>query len=328
VVATPPGGALSSVRAVTPAGAVGKAWTTVHHAPGGDVRAALLPGAQAAVLSARATTRRDHSFDYGLYLAPAGAPATLLCTEVAQASRPLVTASGRLFVTRGLAGPTASPAEYRVDALRIDEVDPASGSSTTVHAFSGYLLHLAGSDGGRLLLYRVGPKGADVVALDPDGGGVKVLIAKLPPFARDFSIDRAGHRLIFRGRHESDPKRWTVEALDLSNGSLVRLYQGGSFSLAPHAWPGGGVALNPRRAGLQLLGSSDRLSAPLGAGVDVVRAFSSSGRFVALLHTVQGALPVAFVIDRASGQARRLPTSAGQRIAIAGFLPAGAGATP
>lgn len=310
-------GGRSELRLVRPDRA-GDVITTFEHLEG-SVRAALLPDG-AVLAAAPLTPGDDRSFDGGLWkLEPSGAE--LLCDALTHASRPLVTPDGRVFVARGTAGEWFTPTEMRVDHLTVDEIDPASGVVVTLHRFRGYLVHLAGWHDGRVLVYRVGPNIADLVAIDADSGDLKT-VRKLPPFARDFSVD--GDRLVYRERDDRDSRVWVVETIDLSSGRSQRLHEGPSFSVAPHAWPGGGIALSPEGRGLELLGSRDRLHAPLGAGVDVVRAVSSDGRFVALLHTREGALDVPFVVDRRSSSSFRLPVPAGTRVDIAGFTIGGA----
>jgi hypothetical protein len=125
--------------------------------------------------------------------------------------------------------------------------------------------------------------------------------------------------LVFRNRHETDSRRWVVDELDLRSRSTHRLFESATFSLAPHVWPGGGVALNPEQRGLTLLGSKDRVSCPLGLGVDVLEASDAQGRFVAVLHTPAGELGTPLVLDRATGQSWRLAVPDGEQIAIAGF---------
>jgi hypothetical protein len=294
---------------------LGAPLASLSHREGGDLRAAMLPDGTV-LATAPWAAGRDRSFDGALFRLEGGAE--LLCDDVVHASSPLVMPDGRVFVARGRAG-RGSASSMRIDALRIDAIDPASGAATTLHRYRGYLLHLAGAHDGRVIVYRVGPGSADLVAIDASGR-MTTLLSPLLPFARDFSVD--AQRIVFRGRHQSDSRTWVVDALDLTSGALTRLHQGPSFSLAPHVWPDGGVAINQGQSGLSLLGSRDSLRAPLGPGVDRVRAFSSDARFVAALHTRAGELAVPFVLDRRSGKGERLPAPARTRVAIAGFVEA------
>ena len=328
LVATIPGAAESRLYVALPGQALPPPVLEFHHLPGGSLRAAVWSGAPVVLATAPTTPGRDRSFDGGLYRLDPNTGVKRLCTNLAHASRPLISPTGRVFVARGAAGPPpATEGRMRIDELTVDEVDPHSGAITTVHQTTGYLAHLAGWHDGRVLIYRVGPATADIVAVSPDTGKTEILLASLPPFARDFSVDPVTPRLVYRGRHQSDARRWVVDALDLSTGSQTRLYDGVSFSLAPHVWPGGSLAINPRRGGLRLIGSSDPIASPLGPGVDVIRSLSNTERYVVFLHTVQGSLPVPSVIDRKSGATRRLAAPPGTRVAIAGLV-SSTGGTP
>jgi hypothetical protein len=321
LIATMPGADLSRLYVVGPGQALPPATLEFHHLPGGSVRAEVWSQAPVVLATARTTPGRDRSFDGGLYRLDPATGVKQLCTNLTHASRPLITPTGRVFVSRGTAGPPpASGGSLRVDELTIDEVDPQSGAVTTVHKSAGYLVHLAGWHDGRLLLYRLGPTLADLVALSPQTGKIEILLPALPPFARDFSVDPKASRLVYRNRHQSDARRWVVDTLDLTTRAQNRLYEGESFSLAPHVWPGGAVAFNPKRQGLRLQGTKDPIASPMGPGVDLIRSVSETERFVAALHTVQGRLPVPFVMDRHSGAMERLTTPSGSRVAIAGFV--------
>jgi hypothetical protein len=196
-----------------------------------------------------------------------------------------------------------------------------------VHAISGQLAFLAGAYGGEILVYRVSPAGADLVAIDPDTRGVRPL-AELPPYARDFSVSDAGE-LVFQERHETDASAWVIDRLDLTTGQRTRLITSPSHGLAPHAWPGGGLAYTPdRRTGMALMGAAASLRGPLGPGVDVVQAVSPGGSWVAVLHTSPSALAIPFVVHAATGQIAAIPAPPGARVAIAGFAPAAGGGTP
>lgn len=327
VVATSPGTGQSELYVLPLCPAAGSAPPApvlrLDHEPGGDLRAELIGGTDTVVVTAPAVARRDVSYNGGLYALRQGADPRLLSHGVVHASRPLVTPSGRIFVSRGVAGPLpADPQTTRSDQLSIDEVDLATGQSRSVHTHQGFAAHLAGWYDGEILVYRVGPSGADIVAVDPDAGTLRSVLPTLPPFARDFSVDPSRGVLVYRGRHDTLSQRWVLDELDLATGTTTRLAESDRFALAPHAWPDGAVAFNPAGRGLSLLGSSDPVSSPLGPGVDVVRATSRDGRYVAALHTVSGRFAVPFVVDRRTGQAAPLGVPARTRSAIAGFVEA------
>jgi hypothetical protein len=315
----------SELYLARPGDKLGSPKASFDHLPEGNVRARVLPGGSV-LAAAPITPGRDVSFNGGLLrLEPASGSVLPLCSGLTHASRPLVAPSGRVFVERGSAGPPSLDGSLRVDDLRIDEVDPLSGGLRAIHSMSGFVLHLAGWHDGEVLLYRVASSRSDIVAVDPDSRSVRVVLPTLPPFARDFSVDQQAGRLVYRGRHEHDTRRWVVDSVDLRSGHRRRIYEGRSFSLAPHAWPGGGVAINPARAGLELIGASDAVHRPFGPGVDMLRDVSSSGRFVALLHSFppnkhRGRQAHPFVIDRKSDRSAAIEVVPGARHAIAGFV--------
>jgi hypothetical protein len=298
----------------------------LRHLPDAVVRASVVPGTTVVLATADTSPSRDASFNASLYrLAPKAEPAHL-CDRVAHASRPLVTAAGRVFVSRGIASPEPSleengPPRLRIDTLTIDEVDPATGATRTVHTHRGYLAFLAGAWNGELVLYRVSPAHADLVAVDPDSGAERALVPSLLPFARDFSLDPAAGALVFQERHETDPGVWVVDRLDLASGKRTRLATSASNGLAPHAWPGGGLAYTPdRSAGLAVLGAAAAVRGPLGPGIDAIQAIAPDGSWVATLHTEPGAFAVPFALRTSSGAVAAIPAPAGARIAVAGFV--------
>lgn len=276
-------------------------FTHIEHAA---VKGAVVPGTDVVLAAADTVPARDLSFAGSLFRLAPHRPPELLFDRVVHASRPLITAAGRAFVSRGKAGP-ALPSAMRVDELTVDEIDPSTGATRTVHAMSGYLLFLAGAAGHEILLYRVGPGGADLVAVDPDTGATRTILATMLPFARDFSID--GGTIVFQERDDQDSHTWSIERVDLASGARTRLHAGPSMSLAPFAWPGGRVIFSP---------DSQK-------GVDLVQALAPDGSWIAGLHSVAGSLPQAFVMDR-GGATAALPTPAGSQLAVAGFVKEGA----
>jgi hypothetical protein len=299
------------------------------HLPGAVVRGAVLPGSEVVMATADTAETRDLSFAASLFRLAPHAPPERLCDGVVHASRPLVTAAGRVFVSRGTAGPDGEgPAlRTRVDALSIDEVDPWTGHLRTVHGVAGHLAFLAGAHGAEVIVYRVSPDGADLVGIDPETAAVRTIVPRLPPFARDFSVDHAAGALLFRGRHEADPRTWTIERVDLASGAVSRLHQGPDMNLAPHAWPGGAVAYNPEgHTGLALLGGGGAARGLPAGGVDWVISITEDGLWAAGQHTVQGALPRPFALDVAAGRGVLLDAPAGARVAVAGLVPAEGGA--
>jgi hypothetical protein len=322
LVATFPGAAHSSLYIVRAGEAANPApVATFTHLPDAAVRAAALPGGDAVLATADTAETRDRSFNASLFRLRPHAPPETLCDRVVHASRPLVTPAGRVFVSRGTEGP-AREGEMRIDHLTIDEIDPRTSTSRVVHALEGQLGFLAGWSGQELVVYRIFAGRADLVGVHPDTGAVRPIVDRLPPFARDFSIDAAGSRLVFQNRHVTDTRTWEVDEVDLVTGRTRALHSGPSMTMAPAVLPDGGIVFNPAGAGLHPLDALLRVNGPLGAGVDVIAANSPS--YLAALHTVAGALPVPFLIDAKTGTAELLPAPKNARIAIAGFV-AGAG---
>jgi hypothetical protein len=305
------------------------------HTDDAEVKGAILPGTSTVLAVADTVAARDLSFASSLFRVEPHRPAERLCDGVVYASRPLVTAAGRVFVSRGTAGPEpalapdASKLAAREDALSIDEIDPMTGSARTVHTFSGYLAFLAGEHEREILVYRIGAAGADLIGVDADTGKVRVVAPSLLPFARDFSVDAAKGTVVFQERDERDSGTWVVDRMNLATGARTRLAFSKSMSLSPSVWPGGGVAYAPdSRGGLTLIGRDMKpIHGPTGDGVDQVQAVSpvsSEGAWVAALHTRPGQLPIAFAIESSTGRTLALTAPAGARVAIAGFVAEGA----
>lgn len=300
---------------------------TLHHAEGGSVKGEAIPGTSTVVAVADMVELRDPSWGASLVRLEPGNPPRTLVDRVCTASRPLVTADGRVFVTRGVAGPepTESDAKQgmlRVDDITIDEVDPATGASRTVHRMSGYLAFLAGAIGGEIVVYRIAPRHADLVAIDATTGTVRVVAPSILPFARDFSVDAAARAMVFTERDARSPGTWVVDRIDLASGAITQLAEGPRMALVAHVWPGGRVVWNPGGdRGLAVLGRGEAgVMRPLGDGVDVVRALSGDGRWAALEHTLPSQLSVPFVLRVETGQPIRLAIPAGMRADVAGFV--------
>jgi len=326
LVATLPGAELSSLYVVDAGRAAAPPpVATFAHAPDAVVRAALVPNTPFVLATADTEVSSDRSFDASLFRLEPHAPPIVLTDRVVHASRPLVTAAGRVFVSRGKPGP-ALEGRMRVDALTIEEVDLETGKTRVVHAEDALLLFLAGSTEREILLYRVFPDKADVVAVDPDTFATRFILKSLPPFARDFSTDASGDKLVFQDRSETDARAWVVDEVEVATGKKSRLFSSASMTLAPAVLPNGGVLYNPPGRGLETLDAEARVASPLGPGVDVVAASTGDAHFLAALHTQPSALPVPFVLDTQTGKVALLPAPRGTRIAIAGFSTQNGGA--
>jgi hypothetical protein len=254
------------------------------HLPRESVLGALIPNSRQVVAVAVTEPRKDLSFASSLFLLEAGKAPRLLVDRVALATRPLVTAEGRVFVQRGRA------TENRVDALTIDEVDLRSGRTRQILAFDGSTAFLAGSIGRELLVYRVGPLGADLIAVHVDALAIRTLIPKLTPLARDFALTADTHALLFT---QGDPltQRWFIERLDLSTLTRTRLAEGPTMALLPTPLPDGRVGFAPSAgAGLRELGGATVLESR-GPGFERIRAFTRQGLPIGL-HETPGEFPL------------------------------------
>jgi hypothetical protein len=326
LVATFPGAAHSSLYLVQAGDTAAPApVATFAHLPDAAVRAASLPGGDAVLATAEVAETRDRSFNASLLRLRPHAPPETLWDRVVHASRPLVTPSGRVFVSRGTPGPELE-GRMRIDHLTVDEIDPDTGASRVVYAAFGHLVFLAAWSGRELVVYRILADRADLVGIDPDTGAVRPILGQLPPFARDFSVDAAGARLVFQNRHATDERTWEIDEVDLATGQERALHSGPSMTMSPAVLPDGGVVFNPAGAGLRPLDAELRVNGPLGAGVDVIAASSPHVPYLAALHTVAGALPVPFLIDANTGAAEILAAPKNARIAIAGFVAPSGGA--
>ena len=275
------------------------------HLPGAVLRARVV-GRDVLVVADR-TPARDLSWAAELVRIDDAGRVAVLCDRVMHASRPLVTASGRVFVERGVAGP-ALEGRLRVDALTVEEITVAG--PRVVYSWSGYTTHLAGVTArGELLVYRVGPASGDLVALDPDSGRVREIAASIGS-ARDFSVE--GDTLVFAQRE-------AIVRVDLATGVRAAIATTTSGHPAPHVWPGGRVAWNPDGdAGLAIVGG-ERVVAR--QGVDVVSAIARDGRHAALLHYApEGGIPTPWLVRVSDGMSIPLPIAPGVRLEIGGIL--------
>jgi hypothetical protein len=322
LITTVPGARESELR-FQPLGAqtVSPSVAKVPHVPDGEIRGALLPGTKTVVAVVDTEPAREPSFAAWLYRIEPGLAPVALVLGCYHASRPLVSATGRVFVQRGVAGPLPDEASVkagalRSDALSVDEIDPATGAARTIHSYDGYITHLAGLYGAELLIYRVAFQHADLVAVDVDSGNVRTLAAEIPPFARDFSLDASTGSLVFTNH---DTTGWLVERLDLATGSVNAVARADGMWALPHVWPGGGVLLNDGRGGSVVGGRGpDR---PLGAGFDQLALLSPDASVALLLHTATGHFALPYAVDVATGAVEIVPVPARVRVDVVGVVP-------
>ncbi len=260
------------------------------HAPHESVLGAVVPGTRQVVAVAVAAEgafgsepRGDLSFAANVFLLEANQPSRRLTDRCVLGSRPLVTAEGRVFVQRGRVGAN------RIDALTIDEVNLSTGRTREVLAFTGYLTFLAGHIGRELLVYRVGPQTADLVAVHADALAVRVLIPSMQPLARDFALT-ADHSALLFTQGDGATGQWYLERLDLKSLALTRLAEGPTMALLPTPLPDGRVAFAPAQGlGLRGVDGTVVLEAQ-GPGFERVRAFTKK-RILVGLHEVPGDFP-------------------------------------
>jgi hypothetical protein len=293
---------------VGPAGLRISRTLSVPHAAGAVVRGDVLPGLDAVAVVCDEDGARDPEFGAALFRSETTG-LRQLATGLVHASRPLASIDGNLYVERGARGAN------RIDALTIDSVNPTTGSLRTLHAWSGFALHLAGELGSELIVYRVGVSGAEIIAIDRASGSLRI-VAALPAFARDFSIDANRNAIVFSNRNDADAHLWIVERMDLATGARTRLHQETDESPAPFAMPSGDVAWTAaRRSGLWISGKS---TAPLGAGFDSVRAVTNDGTLALVAHVPSSGFDSAAILDL--GSPRTLPLPVDVRIEPIGFV--------
>ena len=89
--------------------------------PRSTVTGVLVPGGRIVLAVAYTESARDESWAFSLLRLEANRRPVVLLGNLAAASRPVVTSTGRVFVERGSPG-VAEENGWRIDELRIDEV--------------------------------------------------------------------------------------------------------------------------------------------------------------------------------------------------------------
>lgn len=308
------------VRWVSPGGGETRV-AEVEHPRDASVKGAVLPGTRKIALVVDADAARDRSFASALMLLEAGAAPVTLAREVAHAATPVATDDGRLLVERGAKGkdvldPGGKLAQ-RVDDLEVSEVDPATGASHPVFTMAGYTAHVAGAHGDEALVYAVGPRGAELVAVNRRSRALRV-VADVGPLARDFSVDRTAGALVFSARRRDGTTRLT--RVDLASGSATEL-AASRRDPVPFVLPGGGVLWTDDDAKTTTFGAGPRLALP-------ERAFfwgkAASGGLVAGLVMPEGALPTPVLVAERDGAVATLPRAEGVRVEVLGLRVGGA----
>lgn len=321
-----PGGRQTSLLLLSPGSTLAPpAAVTFDHAADSVVRGAVMPGSATVLAVADLVPTRDRSWAAGLVRLDAGAQPRVLVDQVYHATRPLIVDASHVLVQRGIAGPEPSlkkgPLTLREDALAIDEVDIDTGATRTVHTWTGFETHLAGLLEREAIVYRVGPSGADLVAVHLDTLSVRTIVASWAPMARDFSIDPVGRALVVQQWTDTPARAFTAERVSLDNGSRMVLATSRSADMVPYAWPSGGVLVHPEGARApQLLAGAATVHVPSDPGVLWVRAQSADGAWVGALRMHPRALPTAWVIRVRDGRSIQIPIPAGMRGDFAGFV--------
>ena len=296
---------------------------TIPHPPGAVVRGDAR--GERIVVVADDALATDRDWGATLYRVEAGGSgARAVLGGVGHASRPLVGDDGLVYVERGSSGPMptddqARAGHLRDDAISIAAVDDA-GSAKSVYSATGYALHLCGAVGNELVVYRVRFGGADLLAVDRRSGASR-LVTELPPYARDFTIDRSRVAVVFSNRDATDVHRWVVDRVDLATGQTTELHAENDSAPAPFALASGGFAFTaPGRRGLAFDGGDP--VAPLGAGFDATQAESADGAWLLVAHVPMSGYDETVALHRRTTRVIRL-TSRDERIDAIGFVDGG-----
>ena len=310
---------------------------TFPHLPSSARHAALLRGpsaAQPVVLAVAAETDspRGGSYHSALFrIDPATAATTRLCGELADGSRPLVTARGTVLLQRGHDGEDPAPEVTRrrlverTDALRLDAVDPTTGSLRPVWSGRGQLAFLATAlRDDEVLVYLLQDAGSSLLRLDVRTGDVALLHPDLS-LARDFSYDAARDEVVFaRALSPTVYEVASMRAHDPSPAAITPRWRSSSDHLMPRVLRDGTIGLSlpgdhglgwlPRGASAQ---STPAAFAPRGDGSDALLSESDDGRWIALRHTTDRDESVV-VAPRRGGVAHAI-ASTGEVIEFVGF---------
>ncbi|HTJ80353.1 MAG TPA: hypothetical protein VL400_01485 [Polyangiaceae bacterium] len=295
---------------------------TIRHRKGAAVRGAVTPTGDVAVVADTAAGD-DLSFAASLFAIERGKAPRVVADRLVHAQRPLALPDGRVVVARGTAGTAPRPGAARVDDLTLDVVDLASGKATTLLSAHGYLLFTAGFVDGAVVVYRITETGADLVSVEPKSGGVTTLLASMPPFARDFSVDPAGGRVVFVDRHPTDARTWQLVALETKTRATQLLAESPSIAMMPTVLDDGDVAIAEGDRVKRLSGKALDLPAP-GALAITGRATASGRTWLAGTVSEHGKIGRPVVVGADGRDAWVCPAPAGERVAVAGLRVRGA----
>ena len=284
-----------------------------------------MPGSRVVLAVSDIAPARERSWAAGLLRLQQDQSPRLLVDRVYHGSRPLVIDAHRVAVQRGEEGPEPEGPEVRqhlrIDSLSIDIVDSETGDAHTIYGWTGYETHLAGLYGSELIVYRVGPAGADLIGVHLADGAQRSIVASWPPAARDFSIDAEHGALIAQQLAPNSSHHWQIERVELATGQSSVLATSRHADMMPFSWPSGGVLHQPEGAGAPaFLEQSRSLQFPPTTSPLWVRATSTDGAWVAALGLQPHAFPIPVAIRVQDGRAATIPTRPGERPEIAGFV--------
>jgi hypothetical protein len=322
LIATAPQGSLSELYFVSPGHGLPLPAASFEHLPGAVVRGVSLPHSRVVLAVADSRPSRELSWSASLVRLEAGQVARTLVDDVYHASRPLVTQEGLVFVQRGRAGqePSAEQNSLRLDDLAIDQVDPSTGATQRVYSWSGYEAHLAGSYRGELFVYRVGPQGADLVAISLQNLQLRTIVPSWPPMARDFSVDPADGSIVLQQANDGLSPGFHVERVDTKTGTRNILVSDLRGDVSPFAFPKRRLLISPEtESNLVLVGSNRLVLRGLPAQELLwARKASDDGAYVGALSVRRGALPIPILVDAETGLCAAVPFPQSTRVEVVG----------
>jgi hypothetical protein len=295
------------------------------HLAGAAIRAAVLPGTSQVVAVADVAPTGD--FSSGLFHVRSGPSQRPLLQGLFHASRPLPVSATRVLVERGVEGPALTD-RLRVDSLGVDLLEVDTGVVRRVHSYSGYTTHLIAVFRGEVLVYRVGPGGADLVAVHLSSLGVRVL-ARLVPMARDFQLDEAGGRVVFTNAIPED-HAWGVFSVDVQSGQSSVWARGKTPALSPWVMtkPSGERLLlwnTPAEGVRSGLGRPTGFPAAMvGSGQRLLGSTPGEG-YRLFMPQGYGTQVAPWVWETSSSRAMKLFVPSGMRADVAGFVSSEAG---
>jgi hypothetical protein len=292
-----------------------------EHVRGAVTRGVVLPHSSVVLAVTDVAAMRERSWAGGLIRVEPGQPPRLLVDRVYHATRPLVSDATHVLVQRGVAGSEPTDTKrLRVDALSIDEIDADTGAVRTLHTWSGYETHLAGMLDREVIVSRVGPGGAELVAIDRDALSVRTIVGSWPAMARDFSVDTQTRELVVQQWTDTPQRQFTVERVDLANGTRKVVGTSRSADMLPQAWPGGATYLHPEGASApRIVGAQVTIQTTDGSML-WMRAQSDDAAWFAALGLRARELPGAWAIRARDGQLLRIPVPHAMRAEVAGFV--------